>query len=977
MTALFLQGNSRDVLKNLPADYFHCATTSPPYFGLRRYQGGEEVWDGDLNCQHEWIDSSTPRTGGVGDYEVGRVGNARARTGSHEGKKSDTCAKCNAWKGQLGAEHTPELYIQHLIQIMREVRRVLRPDGVFWLNIGDSWASSPKGNKVPSGLQSKNYGIGSDAPMKRNIKWSETGCRPLDMVLIPEQLALAARVDGWYVRSILIWAKGVSLSDEYNGNPMPECLDPSTKVFIRTQDGWMHRVSLAGLSSMNPLPQILSPTGWVGIKNIWKTDKPAMTLQAGKVERVICSPDHRFPVSHDRRRVSTELKEASGIRFVGYNDYLLYRPIQDFCSVKIETYGRYSLNYAVGYLVGIYVAEGNTDTRFGNGIQISLGDHETELHDRVAGLFRKYDISVYDDGHSGRRNVFRVYDESFCRLIDAFVTGYAKTKRLSIDLILNSPEQFRQGLLDGYIAGDGSGRPAGGWCAASASRRLRDDISTLASSLGVITSKGQQRGISEIAPKLSVGHTIWTPYIERGEKNGTDGVFCIPVRRREGTRQKGKTKPMIDIEVDGGLFLIGDGLVSHNSVNGWRWERHRVSRCPQCGAYSSFRRRVCKECGWKKPANRGETEAWRAETGQQEHDSDGSFASDSFFIDCPGCPKCEKNGGYVLRKGSWRPTDSYEHILMLTKTNHYFCDRDAVLKPVAQSTIGRGKVSFGGEKGRNYNPEKNDPNFRNGSEQWGREYDYQKSNGNGGRNLRSVLAVPTSPFKGSHFAVYPPRLIEPLLKSATSEKGCCPKCGAPYARVIDKGFTAHDGDTATEYAEGTNANRLALLRQAARQRGTEYGRLSYNSKYKEGGVTGLATQGFQRNETIEDERSRSRVDAERLFPNNERAQQDYINYIHDHGGLDKGRTIGWLPTCECGIQETEPCRVLDPFSGAGTTALVCERLGLDSVNIDTSVEYIRLAEARIVEDEQKRIDEQIKRLKRGAKLEAKLSSRSG
>jgi len=107
MSALFLHGNSRDVLRGLPADYFHCAMTSPPYFGLRSYLGGSEVWGGDESCQHEWVDSSLPKSGGVGDYEVGRVGNARARTGSHDVKKSDTCSKCGAWKGQLGGEPVP------------------------------------------------------------------------------------------------------------------------------------------------------------------------------------------------------------------------------------------------------------------------------------------------------------------------------------------------------------------------------------------------------------------------------------------------------------------------------------------------------------------------------------------------------------------------------------------------------------------------------------------------------------------------------------------------------------------------------------------------------------------------------------------------------------------------------------------------------------------------------------------------------
>ncbi len=1272
MTAIFLQGNSRDVLKGLPPDFIHCVTTSPPYFGLRKYDGGEEVWGGDEDCLHEWGSEIIRRDRGSARGDSAVVGNQLREVSGTDTRQGNFCIKCGAWKGQLGAEPTTELYIQHLIEIMREVRRVLRPDGVFWLNIGDSWAGSGKG-QMGNGEHASKHGekqhtntgaIQGGLPKG----YADGDTKPLDMVLIPEQLALAARADGWYVRSVLIWAKGVSLSDEYNGNPMPECLDPSTRVFVKTHDGWMHRVSLDELSRMNPVPQILSPTGWVDVKSIWRTDKPAMTLEAGKVERVICSPDHRFPVSHDRRRLSTEMKEASNIRFVGYNDYLLYKTIQEFCPTRMRTYGRYDLGYDVGYLVGIYVAEGSTDTRFGSGVQISLGDHESELHDKVSGILGRYGLDIHDDGHDGRKNVFRVYDDSFCRLIDVFVTGQAKTKRLSVDLVLNSPEQFRQGMLDGYIAGDGSDRPAGGWCAASASRRLRDDISTLASSLGIITSKGQQRSVSDIAPKLSTGHTLWTPYVNRTEKRGTDGIFCVPVRRRVLTRQNGETKPMIDVEVDGGLFLIGDGLVSHNSVNGWRWERHKIKVGDNGRGKES----------WRQGAN---------STPQQDHAPDGSFQLSAVWQDCPGCPKCSPHDGYVLRKGSWRPTDAYEHILMLTKTNSYYCDREAVLEPITESTIKR--VALADSR---VNYDSSSEGYKRGqgavADRGGVDGLVARPSGSG-RNLRSVLMIPTTGYKGAHFAcvdedteclttrgwlhyadlcdgelvasyniqsgrlrwspllsvskydvdgaemvysnhrsldmaltldhrclvrwgtgvriklagklspydqvitsaewedmggltpvspamatligwylteghepkhrgysveisqsltanprkvddirsaltdveaefeeatfereyrgklvsqtnfrihgfvaaklrelcprkqfpigvllwdttllrrmfnaiiagdgnirsdnrkfftqkdkgrldvfqaiavrlgygagifrrvdgrsavsvydnktsralrdssgrsllsnvfytgvvwcpqtpdttfvarrngkvfitgnTFPPRLIEPLLKAATSEKGCCPECGSPYARVVDKGFTAHDGDTSSQYDTGTNANRLALLRQAARKRGGEYGSLSYNSKYKDGGVTGLATQGFQRNETIESERERSREEAKILYPDDERAQQDYINHIHDHGGLDKGRTIGWLPTCGCNAGDPIPCRVLDPFSGAGTTALVSERLNLDSINIDTSQQYIDLAQSRIKEDEDKRAEQEVKRLMREAKKQS-------
>ncbi len=834
MTALFFEGNALSVLPGFPADYFHTVVTSPPFFGLRAYDSGQEMWP-------------------------------------------------DGWEGQLGAEPTPDLYIQHLILIMRGIRRVLRPDGVFWLNIADSYCSTAPGTMGDSLRQSGILSGVKEATAQARRKYrprTPDGLKPLDMMLIPSLLALAAREDGWYVRSMAIWAKGVSFSDEYNGNPMPECLDPSTLVFVRTLDGWMRRVSLGDLSKMGePYPEILSPTGWVKIQKLWKTEKPAMTLQVGKVERVICSPDHRFPVSHDRRRLATELKEAGSIRFKGYSDYLLYRPIQQFCATKVSSWGRFNLGYDIGFVLGIYVAEGSQDGRFGNGIQISLGGHEAKLRARIARILSSVGIEIHPETGDGRECVFRVYDESLFRFIDSFVSGQAKTKRLTVDLLLNTPEVFRQGVLDGYIAGDGSDRPAGGWSAASASVRLRDDISTLASSLGVITSKGRQQSISAIAPNLSVGHTLWTPYVDRNGKVGQDGTFCIPVRGRTPSKQRAAMRTMIDLEVDGGLFLIGDGLITHNSVNGWRWEKHKV--------------KVGNNGRGREPA-RNTTE------GRPQQDHDGrEFQPDTQWDNCPGCPKCSTNDGYVLRKGSWRPTDSHEFVLMLTKTESYFCDREAVLEPNSSPE----------QLGHNLRYAKPYAAFDERAAKTGQPGNVNSVGkharpGNGGRNIRSVWMFPTAPGKFKHYAAFPPRLPEICIQAATSEKGCCPKCGAPWARVVAKGLTDHDGGTQTDYPVGSTANRLALLRQAARERGEEYSNVT--------------------------------------------------------------RTVGWRATCSCPPADPIPCRVLDPFSGAGTTAMVAERLGRDSFNIDTSAEYIALSEERLADDEDKRVTAELKQIMRDA-----------
>jgi DNA modification methylase len=129
-----------------------------------------------------------------------------------------------------------------------------------------------------------------------------------------------------------------------------------------------------------------------------------------------------------------------------------------------------------------------------------------------------------------------------------------------------------------------------------------------------------------------------------------------------------------------------------------------------------------------------------------------------------------------------RPTKAHEYIFLLSKSVKYFYDSAAIKEPVSISTIGRGPVDFGGSKGRNYSPVKGDPNFRNGSEQWGRTFDYLKSCNNG-RNKRSVWEVSTEPYAEAHFATYPTRLIEPCILAG------CPVGGVVLDPFLGSGTT--------------------------------------------------------------------------------------------------------------------------------------------------------------------------------------------
>jgi DNA modification methylase len=504
-------------MAELPDDSVHCVVTSPPYWGLRKYKVDEDlIWDAKDGCQHEWGKELVRRDRGTAKGKTAQVGNQLREVSRIETKQGNFCLLCGAWKGQLGLEPTIELYIQHLVEIFREVKRVLREDGTLWVNIGDSMAGSGgahKENHANPGISNsfKRQGVPHYGDLGMPERYlAPKGLKPLDLCGIPQRLQLSLQADGWYWRQTVVW---------YKPNPMPE------------------------------------------------------------------------------------------------------------------------------------------------------------------------------------------------------------------------------------------------------------------------------------------------------------------------------------------------------SVNGWRWERHKV-----------------------KVGNngRGQEAARNTTKGRPQQDHDGrEFKPDRQWADCPGCPKCSPTGGYVLRKGSWRPTESHEYILMLTKTNSYYGDREAVAEPQSNnpSSIER----------RQYKASPHSQDYFSKRDSY---YDWDSYAPNNilpsGRNLRSVWEFPTEPFPrwlrkyGDHFATFPEKLPEICIKASTSEAGVCPKCGAPWARIVEGYQTEHDGITAAKGEDNHNYKRLALVRQHLREHGMEV--------------------------------------------------------------APSLQTLGWKATCKCNsIKPPVPAIVLDPFMGTGTTLWVAKKLGRKAVGYDISEDYCRLA----------------------------------
>lgn len=202
-----LNGNCIDVLKTLEDNSVDCCITSPPYYGLRDYGTGKWV-GGDPNCNHARDNKvGTKCITGHSKMEDKEnfVGDAIYKT---------VCKKCGAVRidEQIGLEETPEQYVEKLVQVFREVKRVLKDTGTLWVNIGDTYnvqSYKKDGNHVGNGKQLTNVGSFINAVERK----TDANCKPKDLIGIPWMLAFALRKDGWYLRQDIIWEKP---------NPMPE-----------------------------------------------------------------------------------------------------------------------------------------------------------------------------------------------------------------------------------------------------------------------------------------------------------------------------------------------------------------------------------------------------------------------------------------------------------------------------------------------------------------------------------------------------------------------------------------------------------------------------------------------------------------------------------------------------------------------------------------------------------------------------------
>ncbi|RPJ25224.1 MAG: site-specific DNA-methyltransferase [Chloroflexi bacterium] len=237
-----------------------------------------------------------------------------------------------------------------------------------------------------------------------------------------------------------------------------------------------------------------------------------------------------------------------------------------------------------------------------------------------------------------------------------------------------------------------------------------------------------------------------------------------------------------------------------------------------------------------------------------------------------------------------RPSKSHEYLFLFSKNKKYYYDQVAVLEPVSGGTHARISQNVAEQVG----------SFRatggaktNGPMKAVIRTPKQQPEGLGiknnesfnnalalpviQRNKRSVWEITTQPYAGAHFATYPPKLVEPCILAGTSEKGCCPECGAPWERIVERKVV----------------NRDELPEDDPRYRPNRY----------------------------------------------QDTKQAELRGEFESGKYVSSSTLGWQPACSHDLDPV-PCRVLDPFSGSGTTVMVARALGRDGIGLDLSLKYI-------------------------------------
>jgi len=184
-------------------------------WGLRDYGADSvRIWGGLPECEHKWGESfpaakSDHRNIGFAerskeDYVGGGHKKVTIAEKHHPSEAGQLCSECGAWRGSLGLEPHPQMYVDSIVEICREIKRVLKPGATFWLNLGDTYyGSGGKGGQYEKFMPDK----GQPAHYRQSSKSRSNWLQPKQLLGIPWRVAIALQHDAWILRNDIIWHK--------------------------------------------------------------------------------------------------------------------------------------------------------------------------------------------------------------------------------------------------------------------------------------------------------------------------------------------------------------------------------------------------------------------------------------------------------------------------------------------------------------------------------------------------------------------------------------------------------------------------------------------------------------------------------------------------------------------------------------------------------------------------------------------------
>jgi len=470
-------GHVLDVLKTMPDESVDTIVTSPPYWGLRSYLPDD-----------------------------------------HPDKEKE-----------IGLEPTLDLYLDHLLEVMRELKRVLKKTGTIWWNHGDNYGTSGSySTRASMGAPTTDVGLFGGGRRVRN-----RDIVPVDKAIPPKCMALQNYrfilrcVDelGLILRNVIIWHK---------------CLGSNVPIYAKS-NGKIIRTRVKDLAKL-PLDNLYLPTpdGWKRIVRIEKQplgDLLTVHLRNGVAIEV--TPEHRF-------LVNGKLIEA---RYLAKGMVIEHGRLSDEKGTQLG-------NYENGWIVGFWLAEGNYEHER-EAIRFSIHKDETEYANK---------IRVWGEKYAGK---FRkhTYDNYSAVIVNgavpiAIIRHYtsrsgAKHKRLSSNAFSESNE-FLRGILDGFLAGDGYWDEKNNrWrFRITANRDLIDDLRVICNRLEYFMRARLRHGKG-----FGKEHLIFDIEIRRtrtGHFNQKDDYEIMRIEKTKGISYE------IEIE-DPHVFILPDGTLTHNS----------------------------------------------------------------------------------------------------------------------------------------------------------------------------------------------------------------------------------------------------------------------------------------------------------------------------------------------------------------------------------------------------------------------------